>query len=102
MKELGCRFCLGDFGTGPTSFQFLRSLPVDLIKLDSVFTRELDKSETDQAMVKSMIDMAHYMKREVIASQVETRTVLDMLTSLGADYAQGFVIEKPRLLTSLD
>ncbi|WP_150911332.1 DUF1631 family protein [Marinobacter halotolerans] len=102
MKELGCRFCLGDFGTGPTSFQFLRSLPVDLIKLDSAFTRELDKSETDRAMVKSMIDMAHYMKREVIASQVETRTVLDMLTSLGADYAQGFVIEKPRLLSSLD
>ena len=102
MKELGCRFCLGDFGTGPTSFQFLRSLPVDLIKLDSAFTKDLDQSETDRAMVKSMIDMAHYMKREVIASQVETRTVLDMLTSLGADYAQGFVIEKPRLLSSLD
>lgn len=102
MKELGCRFCLGDFGSGPTSFQFLRSLPVDLIKLDSAFTRELDKSETDRAMVKSMIDMAHYMKREVIASQVETRTVLDTLTGLGVDYAQGFVIEKPRLLSSLD
>jgi diguanylate cyclase (GGDEF)-like protein len=102
MKELGCRFCLGDFGTGPSSYQFLRTLPVDLIKLDSAFTRELDKNETDRAMVKSMIDMAHYMKREVIASQVETRTVLDMLTSLGADYAQGFVIEKPRLLSSLD
>jgi diguanylate cyclase (GGDEF)-like protein len=102
MKELGCRFCLGDFGTGPTSFQFLRSLPVDLIKLDSAFTRELDKSETDRAMVKSMIDMAHYMKREVIASQVETRAVLDTLTSMGADYAQGFVIERPRLLSSLD
>lgn len=102
MKELGCRFCLGDFGTGPTSFQFLRSLPVDLIKLDSAFTKELDKNETDHAMVKSMVEMAHYMKREVIASQVETRSVLDMLTQLGVDYAQGFIIEKPRLLSSLD
>jgi len=102
MRELGCRFCLDDFGSGPSSFQFLRSLPVDLIKLDSAFTRELDRNETDRAMVKSMIDMAHYMNREVIASQVENRTVLDMLTSLGADYAQGFVIEKPRLLSSLD
>ncbi|NMT62443.1 DUF1631 family protein [Marinobacter orientalis] len=102
MKELGCRFCLGDFGSGPTSFQFMRSLPVDLIKLDSAFTSQLDTSETDRAMVKSMVDMAHYMKREVIASQVESRGVLDMLTSLGVDYAQGFVIEKPRLLTSLD
>lgn len=102
MKELGCRFCLGDFGSGPTSFQFMRSLPVDFIKLDSAFTSQLDTSETDRAMVKSMVDMAHYMKREVIASQVETRGVLDMLTSLGVDYAQGFIIEKPRLLTSLD
>ncbi|MDL0431081.1 DUF1631 family protein [Marinobacter sp. TBZ242] len=102
MKELGCRFCLGDFGSGPTSFQFMRSLPVAFIKLDSAFTSQLDTSETDQAMVKSMVDMAHYMKREVIASQVESREVLDMLTSLGVDYAQGFIIEKPRLLTSLD
>ncbi|MEP1215227.1 MAG: DUF1631 family protein [Marinobacter sp.] len=102
MKELGCRFCLGDFGSGPTSFQFMRSLPVDFIKLDSAFTSQLDTSETDRAMVKSMVDMAHYMKREVIASQVETRGVLDMLTGLGVDYAQGFIIEKPRLLTSLD
>ncbi|MCL7943168.1 DUF1631 family protein [Marinobacter sp. ATCH36] len=102
MKELGCRFCLGDFGSGPTSFQFMRSLPVDFIKLDRAFTSQLDTSETDQAMVKSMVEMAHYMKREVIASQVETRGVLDMLTSLGVDYAQGFIVEKPRLLTSLD
>jgi len=52
-------------------------------------------------MVKSMVEMAHYMRREVIASQVESRDILDMLTELGVDYAQGFVVEKPRLLTSL-
>jgi len=101
MKELGCRFCLGDFGSGPSSFQFMRSLPVDLIKIDSAFTSQLVASETDQTMVKSMVDMAHYMEREVIASQVESRDVLDLLRQLGVDYAQGFVIEKPRLLDSL-
>jgi diguanylate cyclase (GGDEF)-like protein len=101
MKELGCRFCLGNFGSGPSSFQFMRSLPVDLIKIDSAFTTQLVSSETDQAMVRSMVDMAHYMNREVIASQVESREVLDMLRQLGVDYAQGFVVEKPRLLTSL-
>ncbi|MDX5328099.1 MAG: GGDEF domain-containing phosphodiesterase, partial [Marinobacter sp.] len=101
MKELGCRFCLGNFGSGPSSFQFMRSLPVDLIKIDSAFTSQLVSSQTDQAMVRSMVDMAHYMKREVIASQVESRDVLDMLRQLGVDYAQGFVVEKPRLLTSL-
>jgi diguanylate cyclase (GGDEF)-like protein len=101
MKELGCRFCLGNFGSGPSSFELMRSLPVDLIKIDNAFTGQLSTSETDRAMVRSMVDMAHYMKREVIASQVESRDVLDMLRQLGVDYAQGFVIEKPRLLDSL-
>ena len=101
MKELGCRFCLGNFGSGPSSFQFMRSLPVDLIKIDSAFTGQLAANQTDQAMVRSMVDMAHYMEREVIASQVESREVLDMLRQLGVDYAQGFVVEKPRLLASL-
>jgi diguanylate cyclase (GGDEF)-like protein len=101
MKELGCRFCLGNFGSGPSSFEFMRSLPVDLIKIDSAFTGQLSTSETDRAMVRSMVDMAHYMNREVIASQVESRDVLDMLRQLGVDYAQGFVVEKPRLLDSL-
>lgn len=101
MRELGCRFCLGNFGTGPGSFQAMRSLPVDIIKIDSVFTGQLTTSNTDRAMVQSIVDMAHYMKREVIASHVESRDVLDMLTRLGVDYAQGFVVEKPRLLDHL-
>ena len=101
MQELGCRFCLANFGSGPGSFEFMRELPVDLIKIDSAFTAGLESSETDRAMVKSMVDMAHYMKREVIASKVESRAVLDVLRQLGVDYAQGFLIEKPRLLESL-
>ncbi len=101
MRELGCRFCLGNFGSGPTSYQYMRSLPVDLIKLDGAFTQQVATSETDHAMVRSMVDMAHYMKREVIASQVETREALEALRLLGVDYAQGYFIEKPRLLSSL-
>lgn len=101
MKELGCRFCLGNFGSGPSSFEFMRSLPVDMIKIDSAFTGQLSTSETDRAMVQSMVDMAHYMDREVIAAQVESRDVLDTLRQLGVDYAQGFVIENPRSLDSL-
>ena len=79
----------------------MRSLPVDMIKIDSAFTGQLSTSETDRAMVQSMVDMAHYMDREVIAAQVESRDVLDTLRQLGVDYAQGFVIEKPRSLDSL-
>jgi EAL domain-containing protein (putative c-di-GMP-specific phosphodiesterase class I) len=101
MKELGCKFCLGNFGSGPSSFEFMRSLPVDLIRIDSAFTSQLNTSETDRAMVQSMVDMAHYMDREVMAGQVESRDVLDTLRQLGVDYAQGFVVEKPRSLDSL-
>ncbi|MAA65092.1 MAG: diguanylate cyclase [Alteromonadaceae bacterium] len=101
MKELGCRFCLGNFGSGPTSYEYMRSLPVDLIKLDGAFTRHIVSNEADRAMVRSMVDMAHYTKREVIASQVEDRATLDMLRSLGVDYAQGYVIEKPQLLNTI-
>lgn len=101
MKELGCRFCLGNFGSGPTSYEYMRTLPVDLIKLDGAFTRHIVNNEADRAMVRSMVDMAHYTKREVIASQVEDRATLDMLRSLGVDYAQGYVIEKPQLLNTI-
>lgn len=101
MKELGCRFCLGNFGSGPVSHHFLRVLPVDLIKLDGAFSEQIRTSQTDQAMVRTMADMAHYMGREVIASRVETRETLEALRQLGVDYAQGFIVEKPRLLDSL-
>ena len=101
MKELGCRFCLGNFGAGPTSYQYMRHLPVDMIKLDGAFVGEISDSETDQAMVRSMVEMAHYLSREVIATHIESREALDMLRKLGVDYGQGYVIEKPRLLESL-
>lgn len=101
MKELGCRFCLSDFGSGPVSHHFLRVLPVDLIKLDGAFSEQIRSSQTDQAMVRTMADMAHYMGREVIATRVETREALEALRQLGVDYAQGFIVEKPRLLDSL-
>ncbi|WP_339801128.1 DUF1631 family protein [uncultured Marinobacter sp.] len=101
MQELGCRFCLGNFGAGPTSYQYMRVLPVDIIKLDGAFVKNIATSETDQAMVRSMVEMAHYLAREVIATHIESREALDMLRRLGVDYGQGYSIEKPRLLDSL-
>jgi len=101
MKELGCRFCLGNFGAGPHSFHTLRSLPVDLIRIGSAFTNQLNSSDADVAMVRAMVDMAHYMNCEVIATHVESREVLDVLRQLGVDYVQGFVVEKPQALDRL-
>ncbi|SDW02700.1 DUF1631 family protein [Marinobacter mobilis] len=102
MKELGCRFCLGNYGAGATSYQFMRRLPVDVIKLDGSFTAQIASNQADRAMVASIVELAHYMDREVIASHVETRDVLDILRQLGVDYAQGYVVEKPRLLDSVN
>ena len=102
MQELGCRFCLGSFGAGPVSYQSMRSLPVSLIKLDGAFVENIANSDADQAMVRSMVEMAHYLNREVIATRIESREALDTLRKLGVDYGQGYVIEKPGLLEQLE
>jgi diguanylate cyclase (GGDEF)-like protein len=101
MKELGCCFCLGNISNGPDSFQALRSLPVDMLKIDSALTANLVNSQSDQTMLRSMVEMAHYLEREVIVTQVESRELLALLVQLGVDYAQGTVIEKPGMLDSL-
>ena len=101
LQEYGCRFCLGHYGTGMVSYQFLKELPVDMIKLDGSFIRELTKDHNDQMMVKSMAEMAHYLKREVVAPLVETKEELEILKQLGVDYAQGFFIERPKSLANL-
>jgi EAL domain-containing protein (putative c-di-GMP-specific phosphodiesterase class I) len=101
MKELGCCFCLGNMGNGPDSFQALRSLPVDMLKIDSALTANLANSQSDQTMLRSMVEMAHYLEREVIVTQVESRELLALLVQLGVDYAQGTAIEKPGMLDSL-
>jgi diguanylate cyclase (GGDEF)-like protein len=101
MKELGCCFCLGNMGNGPDSFQALRSLPVDMLKIDSALTANLVNSQSDQTMLRSMVEMAHYLEREVIVTQVESRELLALLVQLGVDYAQGTAIGKPGMLDSL-
>ena len=101
MKELGCRFCLAGVGNGPESFRALRSLPVDTLKIDSALTANLANSESDQIMLRSMVEMAHYLGREVIVTKVESRELLALLVPMGIDYAQGTAIEKPCMLDSL-
>ena len=101
MKELGCCFCLGNISNGPDSFQVLRSLPVDMLKIDSALTANLANSQSDQAMLRSMVEVAHYLEREVMVTQVESRELLALLVKLGVDYAQGTAIEKPGTLDSL-
>ncbi|OZG74937.1 signal transduction protein [Hahella sp. CCB-MM4] len=101
LQEYGCRFCLGNYGSGVASYQYLKQLPVDMIKIDGTFIRELEKDQNDQMMVRSMTEMAHYLNREVIAPQVETKEAFEVLKQLGVDYAQGYYIERPKSLANL-
>jgi diguanylate cyclase (GGDEF)-like protein len=101
MKIIGCRFSLDDFGTGLSSYSYLRNLPVDFVKIDGVFIKELDKNPSDYAVVRSINEIGHYLGKKTIAEFVENDAILTQLREIGVDYAQGYGIEKPGLLESL-
>jgi diguanylate cyclase (GGDEF)-like protein/PAS domain S-box-containing protein len=96
MKKLGCRFALDDFGTGVSSFAYLKNLPVDYIKIDGAFVGNIVNDRIDHAMVAAINQIGHEMGIETIAESAESNAIVDRLRSLGVDYAQGFVLGKPR------
>ena len=99
LQEYGCRFCLGNFGSG-VSYQLLKQLPVDMIKVDGSYIREVVTDSNDRMMVRSMTEMAHYLGREIIGPHVETKATVDVLKELGVDYVQGYFIERPKSLAN--
>ncbi len=101
MKIIGCRFSLDDFGTGLSSYSYLRNLPVDYVKIDGVFVKELVTSPGDYAVVRSINEIGHYLGKKTIAEFVENDEILAQLREIGVDYAQGYGIEKPGLLANL-
>lgn len=96
IKELGCRFALDDFGVGFSSFFYLKQLPVDFVKLDGMFIRQLPYSEEDQIFVKALNEMAHGLGKKTVAEFVENDKILAMLKTYGVDYAQGYYVGKPQ------
>ena len=95
LKKLGCKFSLDDFGSGLSSFTYLKNLPVDYLKIDGQFIRNVVDDTVDESMVKAISDVGHAMGIETIAERVETKQVLDKLGSLGIEFAQGYYIAKP-------
>ena len=101
MKIIGCRFSLDDFGTGLSSYSYLRNLPVDTVKIDGVFVKDLADSPGDYAVVRSINEIGHYMGKKTVAEFVENDRILQKLQEIGVDYAQGFGIARPALLKDL-
>ncbi|MEG3859055.1 EAL domain-containing protein [Microcoleus sp. herbarium12] len=96
LKELGCQFALDDFGSGMSSFAYLKSLPVDYIKIDGNFIKNIADNPIDVAMVEAITKIAHVMGIKTIAEYVESQAVMDKLKQLGVDYAQGYFLGKPQ------
>jgi len=93
--RLGVTFSLDDFGTGFSSLTYLRQLPVETVKIDRSFVREMSENQSDQAIVESIVAMAHALGRTVVAEGVETVEHGAFLVRCGCDYAQGYGIARP-------
>ncbi len=95
LKEMGCSFALDDFGAGFSSFNYLKQLPMDYLKIDGTFIENIDRDETNQAMVRSMVQIASAVNMKTIAEYVMNDASLAKLEELGVDFAQGFHIARP-------
>src|SRR5437588_736820 len=96
LKELGCKFALDDFGTGLSSFGYLKHFPVDYLKIDGSFVREILRDPIDREMVRSINEIGHLTGKQTIAEFAENAEIIQMLTSLGVDYAQGYGVAQPQ------
>jgi diguanylate cyclase (GGDEF)-like protein/PAS domain S-box-containing protein len=101
LKALGCRFSLDDFGSGLSSFGYLKHLPVDYLKIDGMFVKDIVDDPIDMAMVKSINEIGHVMGMQTIAEFVEDNEIKNMLIGIGVDYGQGYEIGKPQPFSRL-
>jgi len=100
LKGMGCRFALDDFGMGLSSYAYLKNLPVDYLKIDGTFVRDMDDDAVDRELVRSVNQIAHVMGIKTIAECVETEAVWRRVLELNIDFAQGFYIDRPHLWLS--
>jgi EAL domain-containing protein (putative c-di-GMP-specific phosphodiesterase class I) len=101
VHNMGCKFFLDDFGSGYASYSYLKDFPVDVVKIDGIFVKDVHQDETSRAMVKSITEVAHNMNKQVVAEFVESEGILVTLRELEVDYAQGYGIGRPSPLQTL-
>ncbi|MFO1380926.1 MAG: EAL domain-containing protein [Chitinivorax sp.] len=96
LRSTGCKVCLDDFGTGFSSFTYLKHLKADVLKIDGMFVRDLLKDHESQIFVRGMVTMAHSMGKQTVAEFVENEETLQMLKEFGVDMVQGYHLDRPR------
>jgi len=101
LRKLGCRVALDDFGSGYSSYGYLRNLPLDYLKIDGTYIRNILTDKTDQALTASMVDVAHALGLKVIAEYVDSEATYAWLKELGVDYVQGYWVHEPQRLDTL-
>jgi len=95
IRALGCAFALDDFGAGASSMMYLRNLPVDVLKIDGSFVKEIDIDTVSRALVKSMVEVARILGKKTVAEHVSSEGVLNVVRELGIDYVQGWHVCEP-------
>jgi Amt family ammonium transporter len=101
LKQFGCQFALDDFGSGLSSFSYLKHLPVEYLKIDGTFVKDMLQDRIDESMVEAINHIGHIMGLKTIAEYVEDNTILSRLVDIGVDFAQGYSIRHPFPLAEL-
>lgn len=101
LKALGCQFALDDFGSGLSSFAYLKTLDIDIIKIDGMFVKDMMTDAVNLATVKSINEVARALGKQTIAEFVESKEIANELALIGVDFAQGYYFNKPTLLVDL-
>ena len=101
LRNFGCSFSLDDFGAGLSSFGYLKVLPVDYLKIDGSFVREVTTDDVSRSMVEAICQIGKTMKLSIIAEFVGDEETKDVLRAIGVDYAQGYGVGKPAPLNDI-
>lgn len=95
LSDIGCRFSLDDFGSGMSSYAYLRQLPVDYVKIDGSFVKDIETDSFNRSIVESINQISHVSGKKTVAEFVETESTIALLADIGVDYLQGYAMDRP-------